>query len=121
MSAAPEEAGEAPSDPVEEVLEGVWAEVLGLPRAGVRRSFFDLGGHSLLATQVTSRVRELFGIELPLRDFFAEPTVAGLALRVREARRRGETGDTAPPLRPEPRSDRLPLSSAQERLWFLDR
>ncbi|HSU18095.1 MAG TPA: amino acid adenylation domain-containing protein, partial [Longimicrobium sp.] len=108
----------APRTPVEEVLAGIWAEVLRLERVGVTESFFDLGGHSLLATRVVSRVRELLGVEIPLRAFFEGSTVAGLAGRVEEMRRAGE-GATLPPLVPVGREAPLPLSFAQERLWFL--
>jgi amino acid adenylation domain-containing protein len=75
----------APRDPVEETVAEIWCEVLRLPKLGVHDNFFELGGHSLLATQVTSRIFESFGIELPLRRLFAEPTVAGLSAAVREA------------------------------------
>src|SRR6185436_17609817 len=80
------------------------------------QSFFDLGGHSLLATRVLVRVREALGVEMPLTAFFEEPTLAGLALRVEAARR---TEPEAPPLVPVPHDGGLPLSFAQERLWFL--
>ncbi|HEX2076802.1 MAG TPA: condensation domain-containing protein, partial [Longimicrobium sp.] len=109
----------APRTPVEEVLAGIWAEVLRLERVGVEESFFELGGHSLLATRVVSRVRELFGVELPLRALFEGPTVAELARRVEEMRRAGLP--VLPPVVPVERTGALPLSFAQERLWFIDR
>ncbi|HET7231280.1 MAG TPA: amino acid adenylation domain-containing protein, partial [Longimicrobium sp.] len=111
--------GSAPRTPVEEVLAGIWAEVLRLERVGVEESFFELGGHSLLATRVVSRIRELLGVELPLRALFEEPTVAELAGRVEEMRRAGLP--VLPPVVPTARTGALPLSFAQERLWFLDR
>jgi acyl carrier protein len=69
----------APRTPVEEVVAGVWAEVLGLERIGVHDNFLDLGGHSLLATQVMSRICRAFRVELPLRRFFEASTVASLS------------------------------------------
>jgi acyl carrier protein len=111
----------APSDPVEETLAAIWAEVLGIERVGARDDFFALGGHSLLATRVMSRVREALDAELPLRALFEQPTVAQLAGAVRSAR--AEAGLAAPPLIPMPPRSRegdLPLSFAQQRLWFLD-
>src|SRR5688500_3844762 len=109
----------APRTPVEEVLAGIWAEMLRLERVGVEESFFELGGHSLLATRVVSRVRQVFGVELPLRALFEGPTVAELAGRVEEIRRAGLP--VLPPVVPTERTGALPLSFAQERLWFLDR
>jgi amino acid adenylation domain-containing protein/non-ribosomal peptide synthase protein (TIGR01720 family) len=105
--------------PTEELLAGIFAEVLGLPAVGPLDGFFDLGGHSLLATRVTSRAQTAFGIELPLRDLFDHPSVRALAERV-ESRLRQERGREVPPLAPVPRGGGLPLSFAQERLWFLD-
>jgi len=114
------EARTAPRDPAEELLAGIFAEVLRLDQVGIDQSFFELGGHSLLATRVASRVREAFGVDLPLRDVFEEPTVAGLAARVRSLLAAGSHRQE-PPIVPVPRTGDLPLSFAQERLWFLDR
>ncbi|HEX8321344.1 amino acid adenylation domain-containing protein, partial [Longimicrobium sp.] len=105
--------------PTEEVLAGIWAEVLRLERVGVEESFFELGGHSLLATRVVSRIREVFGVEVPLRALFEGPTVAELAVRVEEMRR--AELPVLPPVVPVERTGALPLSFAQERLWFIDR
>ena len=110
----------APVDAVEEILCGVWEQVLGLERVGVDDNFFELGGHSLLATQVVSRIRDLFQVELPLRVLFEHPTVRGVAAEV-ETARASHVDVIAPPLLPaERRGQQLPLSYAQERLWFLD-
>ncbi|HSG38713.1 MAG TPA: amino acid adenylation domain-containing protein, partial [Thermoanaerobaculia bacterium] len=112
----------APRTLVEEVLCSLWAEILGVERVGVHDGFFDLGGHSLLATQLVSRLRRDLGVEIPLAALFEGPTVAALAPKV-EAALRGET-EAAPPILRHERHERtapLPLSFAQERLWFLDR
>ncbi|MEG5038044.1 MULTISPECIES: amino acid adenylation domain-containing protein [unclassified Microcoleus] len=69
----------APQTSIEEVLVKIWAEVLGIKRVGIRDNFFELGGHSLLATQLVSRVRDAFGVELPLRRVFEAPTIAELS------------------------------------------
>jgi acyl carrier protein len=73
-----------PRTPVEETLTEIWRNMLRLDRVGVHDSFFELGGHSLLATQVISRVRDVFHVDVPLRDLFVNPTVAGLALAIAE-------------------------------------
>ncbi|HEX8696794.1 MAG TPA: amino acid adenylation domain-containing protein, partial [Longimicrobium sp.] len=115
---AAEDAYVAPRTPAEEVLAGIWAEVLRLERVGVRDNFFELGGHSLLATRVVSRIREVFGVELPLRALFEGPTTAEMAARVEEMRR--AELPVLPPVVPVERTGALPLSFAQERLWFID-
>ncbi len=118
------EAYTAPRTPAEETLAGIWAEVLGAERVGVHADFFALGGHSLLATRVTSRIRESFGVELPVRALFEAPTVAALAPRVEAALRAGSgAAEPAPPIVPVPRDPlrALPLSFAQQRLWLIDR
>jgi acyl carrier protein len=79
----------APRTPVEEVVTGIWAEVLGLGRIGVHDNFFELGGHSLLATRVMARLLRAFQVEVPLRRLFEAPTVAGLAKAVEQARGNG--------------------------------
>ncbi|MCP4661353.1 MAG: AMP-binding protein, partial [bacterium] len=115
--------GGTPSGPTEELVAGIWTEVLGAtgpaaPPVGARDNFFELGGHSLLATQVISRVREHFGVELPLQKLFEAPTVAGLAAEI-EAAKEGRKL-RRPPIRPRSREEVVPLSFAQQRLWFLD-
>jgi amino acid adenylation domain-containing protein len=106
----------APRTPVEEIVAGICAEVLGRERVGVHDGFFDLGGHSLLAMRVMARVGEAFGAEVPLRALFEHPTVAGLAERVQAAVSAAE-GPPPLPLRPVPRDGGLVLSFGQERLW----
>src|ERR1700722_14738443 len=110
---------ERPRTPGEEILAGIWEQVLKLERVGLRDNFFELGGHSLLATQVVSRIREAMRIELPLRELFEAPTVEGLAEQVEQARRQGWQA-TAPALVRVGREKELPLSYAQQRLWFLE-
>ena len=114
-------AGEPPVGMLEEALAGIWGKVLGRGRIGRHESFFDLGGHSLLATQVGIRVSRRFGVELPVAALLQAPTVAELARRIAA----GVGGAAAAPpiapaLRPHERREDLPLSFAQERLWFLD-
>jgi amino acid adenylation domain-containing protein/non-ribosomal peptide synthase protein (TIGR01720 family) len=108
----------APRNPIEETLAAVWSEVLRVKQVGIHDNFFDLGGHSLLATRVAARLRESFDVELPLRHVFEEPTVAGLASRIADSLRGGDA-PKAPPREPRRRGGPLPLSFAQQRLWFL--
>jgi amino acid adenylation domain-containing protein len=108
--------------PVEEIVVGIFKEVLDLDRVGVHDNFFEVGGHSLLATRVISRVRNTFGVEIEVGSMFEKPTVAGLAGRIAEAMRAGEKNEAPPLVRVEREGPevRLPLSFAQQRLWFLD-
>ncbi len=110
----------APRSSIEELLCGIWMEVLGIERVGIHDNFFALGGHSLLATQAISRVRQTLRAELPLRDLFENPTVAELAPLVEAARTRHRSATEAPPLMPVSREDAPPLSFAQRRLWLSD-
>ncbi|WP_396454331.1 amino acid adenylation domain-containing protein, partial [Actinomadura sp.] len=105
-----------PRDAREEILCGIFADVLGLDRVGVDDGFFDHGGDSLKATRVVARARAALNVELPVRALFEAPTVAGLAARIASA-----AGAARPPLRPAERPAPLPVSYAQERLWFLNR
>jgi amino acid adenylation domain-containing protein len=110
----------APRTPIEEMLCGLWAEVLRVKTVGVEDNFFELGGHSLMATQLISKVREVVGVEVALRAFFEQPTIAGMARNV-ETLLRADAGVEAPPVRKVSREQPLPLSFAQQRLWLIDR
>ncbi len=106
----------APRDRRERVLAALFGEVLGVTRVGVDESFFDLGGHSLSATRLTARVRAELGVEVPIRALFDAPTVAGLAEWI--SAHAGERAWAA--LTAQPRPAVVPLSYAQQRLWFID-
>ncbi|AGZ41987.1 non-ribosomal peptide synthase/polyketide synthase [Actinoplanes friuliensis] len=110
----PTTAGRAPRNPREELLCGLFAEVLGLESAGIDNNFFALGGHSLLATRLAARVRSVLDVDVTVRQLFETPTVAGLAAAL-DAGRPARARITAVVPRPE----RLPVSFAQQRLWFL--
>ncbi|MEU4770263.1 non-ribosomal peptide synthase/polyketide synthase, partial [Actinosynnema sp. NPDC023794] len=108
--------GRAPATPLEAAVAEVFAAVLGVPEVGADEGFFELGGHSLLAIRVVSRVKAAFGVDLGMRVLFEAPTVAGLAARIAAAE---TTAGPAPGRMPRP--ERVPLSYAQRRLWFLNR
>lgn len=109
----------APRDHIEVGLTHMWTQLLGVPIASIHDQFFELGGHSLLATQVASRIREVFGVELPLRTFFEQPTIAALGQTIREAQRQDRGQLKLSPIQPVDRSQPLPLSSSQQRMWVL--
>ncbi|MEW4568920.1 amino acid adenylation domain-containing protein [Tautonia sp. JC769] len=112
-----------PRDPVETALADCWSEILGVDPIGLGDDFFERGGHSLAAARVMARIRLIFGVELPIRALFENPTLAALARRVavalRESKSLGESVTTAGPIRRVEGSP-TPVSPSQWRLWFLD-
>jgi amino acid adenylation domain-containing protein/non-ribosomal peptide synthase protein (TIGR01720 family) len=121
----PAQTSEWPASPVEAMIAQIWRELLGVEQAGRLDNFFELGGHSLLAARAVSRMRDLFGVELPLIALFDAPTPDGLARAVEGALLAGAPRGLPPvtPLtgRNETQEEVAPLSFGQERLWFLDR
>jgi len=114
----------APHTEMELQIAQIWSQTLGAERVGVHDNFFSLGGHSLIATQVVARLSDAFQVDFPLRRLFETPTIAELA-KVLEEMICEEGGirkkpKMIPPLVPDARKDRIPLSFAQQRLWFLD-
>jgi len=108
---------ETPRAPMEELLAGLWADFLGVERVGIHDDFFMLGGHSLLATRLIARVSQTLGVDLPLFEFFEDPTVAGMASYAALL----QTGGAKPPIHPAPPAATYPASLGQRRLWFLQR
>jgi amino acid adenylation domain-containing protein len=109
-----------PRGPIEEALAEAWAELLGADRVGAHDDFFERGGHSLMAMQLLGRIRRLFEVEAPLKDFIEVPTLSNLAQLIERALA-DRDGIPAPPIVRVDRSALLPASFAQQRLWFLDR
>src|SRR5579864_7986244 len=119
-----EEDYEAPRTAIEEQMAGIWAGVLEIAQVGRQGNFFSLGGHSLLAIAMVSRFRNVFGIDVPLREVFESPTIAELApLIERELKSQGRKPGGAKPtqIASAVRPSVFPLSYQQEQLWFLDR
>jgi amino acid adenylation domain-containing protein len=110
----------APRNPTEEIMAGLWAEVLGVAQIGVHDNFFALGGHSLLGTQLISRIRSTLAIDLPLQSLFEASTIAELSERLQQLQSQTATTVT-PGIQVTNRDSNLPLSFAQQRLWFFDR
>ena len=108
-----------PRNETEAALAELWRQVLGLETVGIDECFFDHGGQSLLATQLLARIRDTFGVELPLPSLFESPTIAELAERIAQLRA-GAAESPAPALVCARREGELPLSFAQQRLWFLE-
>lgn len=109
-----------PRTPVEEMLASIWSRVLGTEQVGIYDNFFELGGHSLLVTQVISQIRKVFHVDLSSRCLFEAPTIARLLEYVERAMGT-QSESNIPLLKPVSRETHLPLSFAQQRLWFLDR
>lgn len=109
----------APRTPIEELLTQTWLQVLKVEQVGIDDNFFELGGHSLLATQLVSRIRNIFQVELPLNKLFAAPTVRELASIITQLQQDNLEMST-PLLLPRAKDADLPMSFAQQRLWFLD-
>ncbi|MBW2254916.1 MAG: amino acid adenylation domain-containing protein, partial [Deltaproteobacteria bacterium] len=113
------EGHDRPQGACEEILVGIWADVLGVTAVGRDDDFFDMGGHSLMATQVISRVRSAFAVDVPMRQLFATPTVSAFAADI-EARRKSAPAPEGPGLVPGQAGEFPPLSFSQQRMWFLD-
>ncbi|KST65076.1 non-ribosomal peptide synthetase [Mastigocoleus testarum] len=109
----------APRTQSEQIIANIFAQVLNIENIGIEDNFFELGGHSLLATQLISRIRSALSIEIPLRVLFESPTVAKLDQTIRQLRNTNN-GLTLPPIQPRGETGQIPLSWAQERLWFLN-
>jgi amino acid adenylation domain-containing protein len=108
-----------PRNDIEKVLASLWTEILGIERIGVHDNFFTLGGHSLLATQVVSRIFQVIGVTIPLKTLFEASSIDALAIQVQKYQTSQESIGLMP-LQLADRKGRLPLSFAQQRLWFIN-
>ncbi|MBD2665602.1 condensation domain protein [Richelia sinica FACHB-800] len=107
-----------PQTPVEAMVSQIWTKILGLPQIDIHENFFNLGGHSLLATQVISQIRQVFQLELPLGKLFEFPTIAGFSKEIEQIHQK-QSQSKLPPLVAVNRTEKIPLSYAQERLWLV--
>jgi amino acid adenylation domain-containing protein len=114
-----EDSYDAPRTPIEEIVAAIFADVLEADRVGLSDDFFELGGHSLLAAMAVTRVRETFNIRLEARRMFESPTVAGLAAYI-QAELKAQQMPARPPIPVTDHDNDLPLSFAQERMWYID-
>jgi len=114
-----EPATAAPLTTVEQMLSEIWLGTLSLEAVGLHDNFFEIGGHSLLATRTMARICDVFKVELPLQCLFETPTIAALAARIEAARNDGPAVESLPSISPRANGSQIPLSFAQERLWFL--
>ena len=111
----------APRNRIEKSVAAIWCDLLGIEQVGIHDNFFALGGHSLLAATMHSRIASESQVDLPLRKLFEAPTVARLSREIEVMRNDGQSYSSEPLRRIDRNKlDRLPLSFAQERLWFLD-
>jgi amino acid adenylation domain-containing protein len=108
----------APRTPTEHILADIWAQILGIDEIGTEDNFFEFGGDSILSIQVISRLRVILGVEISVRSLFTHPTITGLADVIAAGTDAGDSA-AAPMIPVLSRTDELPLSFAQQRLWFL--
>ncbi|HJT56497.1 MAG TPA: amino acid adenylation domain-containing protein [Ktedonobacteraceae bacterium] len=106
----------SPRTPIEEILTGIWSQVLRIEQVGTDDDFFALGGHSLLATQVIARIRDVLQVEIPVRALFEAPTITQITRRISQEAAK----ETFPPIGVRRSDEDALLSFAQQRLWFLD-
>src|SRR5690242_1425544 len=108
---------EPPANTMEETVSAIWSKLLAIDKVGRNDNFFLMGGHSLLATQMLARVRDTYNVELPLKALFESPVLGSFAEKIESRRNSGAVIE-----RPTPRlhGNTLPLSYAQQRLWFID-